>query len=167
MTRYIDIDGNQHARPADAPVRWRIGGYGVIERDGKLLLVEPIWATGWTWNLPGGGIELEPEETIIDGVVREVFEETGYRFRPDPDTLAFLSDAFFRSPSGKYFRSITFTARGDVGDEPETGWLPPDDEIVRVQWIDPTTLRRDDVQWLHWDALAKLGYVTAEQGGPV
>ena len=160
MTRYVDIHGNPHERPSDAPVRWRIGGYGVIERAGHLLLVEPIWASGWTWNLPGGGVHLNPEETIIDGIEREVYEETGYRFTADPGSLAFLGDAFFRSPKGKYMRSITFTVRGDVNNEPEPGWLPPDDEIIRVAWVDPGTLRKHEVQWLHWNALVKLDYVT-------
>ncbi|MDQ3539679.1 MAG: NUDIX domain-containing protein [Chloroflexota bacterium] len=159
MTRYIDINGDLHERPADAPVQWRIGGYGVIERDGQLLMVEPIWASGWSWNLPGGGIELDPEETILDGIVREVFEETGYRFSPDPDTLAPLGDAFFRTPSGNYWRSVTFTVRGNVGDHPAYDWLQPDDEIVRVAWVNPATLRKNDVHWFHWDVLVKLGYI--------
>lgn len=163
MTRYFDIHGNEHERPGNAPVRWRIGGYGVIERKGHLLLVEPIWASGWTWNLPGGGVHLDPEETVIEGIIREVEEETGYDFTPEPDTLAFLGDAFFRSPSGTFIRSITFTVRGSVGDDPAASWIAPEDEIVRVAWVDPATLRRKDVQWFHWQALAKLGYVISER----
>jgi ADP-ribose pyrophosphatase YjhB (NUDIX family) len=162
VTRYIDIDGNEHDRPSDAPVRWRIGGYGVIEREGRLLLVEPIWASEWTWNLPGGGVHLDSEETVVDGVVREVFEETGYRFDPNPESLAFLGDGFFCSPSGNFMRSITFTVRGKVGDDPPDDWSPPEDEITRVSWVDPNALREVDVQWLHWNALAKLGYVNIE-----
>jgi ADP-ribose pyrophosphatase YjhB (NUDIX family) len=150
VTVYRDIDGNPHERPADAPVRWRIGGYGVIERDGRLLLVQPVWTPGW--NLPGGGVKLDPDETILEGITREVFEETGYRFTPDPATLAFLGDECFRAPSGRFMRSVTFTVRGDAGDAPEPGWVAPDDEIVRVAWVDPATLGPDDVQWFHWES---------------
>lgn len=159
MTRYLDVDRNEHVRPPDAPVRWRIGGYGVIERDGLLLLVQPVWASTWTWNLPGGGVNLDPEETILEGVTREVFEETGYRFTPRPETLAPLGDSCFVAPSGRFMRSVTFTVRGEVDTAPDAAWLPPDDEIVRVAWVDPATLRRDEVHWLHWEALCRLGYV--------
>lgn len=159
MRSYIDIHGNYHERPSGESVRWRIGGYGIIERDGQLLLVEPIWASGWKWNLPGGGVHLDPEESIIEGTVREVFEETGYRFTPEPETLTLLGDAFFRTPKGRYLRSVTFMVRGQVADLPEAGWVRPEDEIVQVAWVDPTTLQREDVQWLHWDAFVKLGYV--------
>ena len=125
MTSYVDIHGSNHKRPSGEPVRWRIGGYGVIERDGLLLLVEPILASEWKWNLPGGGVHLDPEESIIEDTAREVFEETGYRFTPEPKTLAFLGDAFFRTPKGRYLRSVTFTVRGQVADLPEAAWVLP------------------------------------------
>jgi 8-oxo-dGTP diphosphatase len=55
----------------------RLGAYAVVvdDRDRLLLalwneLAEPLW------TLPGGGVELD--ETIEEGVVREVREETGY-----------------------------------------------------------------------------------------
>jgi len=162
MKRYIDLHGEEHVRPTGTPARWRIGGYGVILRDGCLLMVEPVWTTGWTWALPGGGVRLMPEETILEGIVREVHEETGYHFTPDPATLAHHGDVFFRTPKGRYLRSITFTVRGEVGSEPDPAWRRPENEIARVAWVDPAVLRRNDVHWHHWDALVKMGYVKDE-----
>jgi 8-oxo-dGTP diphosphatase len=52
----------------------RVGAYGVIVRDGSVLLSH--WTEGGLWTLPGGG--LDPGETPADGAVREIREETGY-----------------------------------------------------------------------------------------
>lgn len=51
----------------------RIRCTGLIIKDDSILLVE-YQDNGTHYNLPGGG--LEPGETIIDGVIREVYEET-------------------------------------------------------------------------------------------
>lgn len=49
---------------------------GVIEKDGKFLLVqEAKEKCRGKWSLPAG--HLDPNETIFDGAKREVFEETG------------------------------------------------------------------------------------------
>lgn len=162
MRRYFDVDGNEHERPADAPAQWRIGGYGVVERDDRLLLVETILPSRQRWDLPGGGIHLDPEETILEGIVREVHEETGYRFRPDATTLRLVDDAFFRPPSGRFWRMLTFAARGDVDAEPDPAWMQPRDEIARVAWVDPLELHQDDVLQPHWDLLVKLGYLIGD-----
>lgn len=51
----------------------------VIERDGKYLLVQEkqdhIDKCKGKWNVPGGHVDAG--ETILDGALREVFEETG------------------------------------------------------------------------------------------
>jgi len=52
----------------------RVGAYGVIVRDGSILLSH--WTDGRLWTLPGGG--LEPGETPVEGAVREIREETGF-----------------------------------------------------------------------------------------
>lgn len=49
---------------------------GVIEKNGKFLLVQEAQERcRGKWNIPAG--HLDPNETIFDGVKREVFEECG------------------------------------------------------------------------------------------
>ena len=59
----------------------RLAAYAVIvdERD-RILLA--LWNEGPEpqWTMPGGGVELH--ETVEEGVVRELREETGYDVRP-------------------------------------------------------------------------------------
>ena len=49
---------------------------GVIEKDGKFLLVQEAQEKcRGKWNIPAG--HLDPNETIFDGAKREIKEETG------------------------------------------------------------------------------------------
>ena len=49
---------------------------GIIEKDGKFLLVQEAQEKcRGKWNIPAG--HLDPNETIFDGAKREVFEECG------------------------------------------------------------------------------------------
>lgn len=74
---------------------YNIGVGGAVVRDDKLLFIRRASRHGrGNWQLPGGFIE--PNETIEQGVVREVEEETGViaeveavlglRSRYDPDS---------------------------------------------------------------------------------
>ena len=56
--------------------RNRIGAYGVLLREGDVLLAEQ---TG-DILLPGGGVD--PGETPVRALHREVYEETGWRIGP-------------------------------------------------------------------------------------
>ena len=51
---------------------------GIIERDGRFLLVEEHTSQGIKLNQPAG--HLEPGESLIDAVKREVLEETAFNF---------------------------------------------------------------------------------------
>ena len=56
----------------------RVNVRGIIWQDGKLLAVKHKKADGSEasyWAIPGGG--LDPRESLIDGTVRELEEETG------------------------------------------------------------------------------------------
>jgi 8-oxo-dGTP diphosphatase len=58
---------------ASAQAGFRIGVFGLIIEDGKVLLGRRR-DIDW-WNLPGGGMELG--ETVDEALRREVLEETG------------------------------------------------------------------------------------------
>jgi 8-oxo-dGTP diphosphatase len=55
----------------------RLAAYAVVVDDDERVLLA-LWNEADTprWTLPGGGVDLE--ETVQDGAVREVHEETGY-----------------------------------------------------------------------------------------
>ena len=58
---------------------WTVGG-GLIESDEGLLLVQNRRRNGaLDWSPPGGVIEVADGESLIDGLTREVEEETGLR----------------------------------------------------------------------------------------
>ena len=65
--------------PPELPQVQRVAAYAVIVRDGLILLsrLAPRVSTNELWTLPGGGID--HGESPRDGVVREVWEETGLR----------------------------------------------------------------------------------------
>lgn len=62
--------------------RWKpnVTVAAVIERDGCFLLVEEMTSRGLRLNTPAG--HLEAGESLLDGVVREVLEETMRPFQP-------------------------------------------------------------------------------------
>ncbi len=61
----------------DGVREWLVGG-AIIENGGELLLVENVRKTGRRdWTPPGGVIETSDGEAVLDGLTREVNEETG------------------------------------------------------------------------------------------
>ena len=53
----------------------------VLEREGRFLLVEEDTEYGICYNQPAG--HLECGESLVDAVIRETLEETGYVLRPE------------------------------------------------------------------------------------
>jgi 8-oxo-dGTP diphosphatase len=65
------------ARDFDRRYVLRPGAYALLPREGRLLLTVQMAETGPDIQLPGGGID--PGETSLRALHREVFEETGWR----------------------------------------------------------------------------------------
>jgi 8-oxo-dGTP pyrophosphatase MutT (NUDIX family) len=98
----------------------------VAERDGKFLLVEERAGGRLVLNQPAG--HLEDGESFVDAVVRETFEESGWRFRPES-----IVGVYMWRPDGsvRSFLRVAFCGPLDGCDVPR----PPDRAIVRVRWL--------------------------------
>ena len=113
----------------------RLSAYALIVDDQERALL--AWWNGEGhsdpgWSLPGGGIDFE--ESISDGLVREVFEETGYHV----ERGALLTDHFFTARGRTFdgwFRAQRFVFEavivgGDLGTTEVDGstdhaaWVP-------------------------------------------
>jgi len=81
------------------------------------------------WAFPGGHVD--PGESALAAVVRELDEETGLQLAPDAMSLVGVYDAPGRDPRGHY-ASRAYTVRL------HPAWLPavqPADDAEAAQWI--------------------------------
>ncbi len=108
----------------------------VVERAGRYLLVEEHTPEGLRLNNPAG--HLDPSESPLEGVVREVLEETACAFTPTALLGVYLS-RFVRPASGEDVTYLRLAFCGDVG-EPEPG-RTLDAGIVRTLWLTPDEVR--------------------------
>jgi len=95
-----DLDQKTHVIPLNQVV-WRPSAYGIIIKNGKILLC-PNSRGGW--ELPGGGVEID--EDITQAVEREVREETGLAAKFS--RIVATRENFFYSDEGKTYHSILF-----------------------------------------------------------
>jgi 8-oxo-dGTP diphosphatase len=83
------------------------------------------------WSLPGGGIEFD--ESVRDGLVREVFEETGYHVEPG----AFLTEHFTTGRGQTFegwFRSQRFVFEAAITGG-ELGTTEVNGSTDRAEWV--------------------------------
>lgn len=118
---------SDESRPAEKP-RFRVSVFAVIERDGRYLLARRS-DIPW-WNLPGGGLEYD--ESVEEGVAREVREEIG----AEVEVLRLVG---VYSKPRKREVVLTFLCRLRPG-SPEPG---TSEEVARVAWFLPAELPDD------------------------
>jgi 8-oxo-dGTP pyrophosphatase MutT (NUDIX family) len=98
----------------------------VAVRDGAFLLVEEETELGRLFNQPAG--HLEPDESLLQGVVRETLEETGYTFEPQ----ALLGVYRWHHPrKGETYLRFAFCGQV-IGHDPERAL---DQGIVCAHWM--------------------------------
>ncbi len=122
--------------------RWKpsVTVAAVIEDRGRFLLVEEHTPEGLRLNNPAG--HLDPGETPLQAVVREVLEETARAFTPQAllgVTLARFTRPARNGQPGEDVTYLRFAYTGTVGDELPGRAL--DTGIVRTLWLTPDELR--------------------------
>ena len=108
----------------------------VVERAGRFLIVQERAARRVVLNQPAG--HLEDGESLVEAVIRETEEETGYPFAP----LAVTGLYLWRSPAERSFLRVAFT--GIVGDRIDGA--PLDRAIIRTAWITRNQLRQREAE---------------------
>ena len=118
-----------------AAPRWKpsVTVAAVIEQDGRFLLVEEHTPDGLRLNNPAG--HLDPGESLLQAVVREVLEETACTFTPSHLVGIYLARLQRGSEDITYLR---FAFAGRVG-PPDPG-RALDDPIVRTLWLTPAEI---------------------------
>jgi len=98
----------------------------VTESDGRFLVVEERINQRLVFNQPAGHVELG--ETLLEAVIREVREETAWRFEPAQMLGAYL----WRNPSNGR-STLRFAFTGTVSDHRAS--QPLDKGIVTTHWL--------------------------------
>jgi len=103
----------------------------VVERAGRFLLVEEHTERGLLFNQPAG--HLEPDESLVAAVVREMLEETAHHFIP----WAVLGVYQYKSSSEVTYLRFAFT--GEITGHDTDRKL--DAGIVRAAWLTSDEVR--------------------------
>ena len=141
------------------PRRPIVGVAGAIVQDARVLLVrrgqEPMLGA---WTLPGGA--LETGETMLEGVVREVMEETGLAVRP-LELLAML-DRIVRDESGAVeYHYVLMDWLCEIASGEDETVLRAGSDALDAAWVSVEELARmteidDATRRVMTDALARM-----------
>jgi 8-oxo-dGTP diphosphatase len=142
MIEATSVYGNKTMVAKDK-LELRASAYGIIKHEGKILLVK--LKSSKKWFFPGGGIE--QGELIEDAIIREVKEETGTDVKVE-EFIAHKETFFHFDHYDKTFQNYAFfyTCKPltfDLSDE----YKIPQEEDERAEWIDLSTLKKEDFQY--------------------
>ena len=123
--------------------RWKpsVTVAGIIEKDGRYLLVEEHTPKGLMLNNPAG--HLDPGESPVQGCIREVLEETAFHFKPTALVGIYLSR--FQKPAttddpDEDITYLRFAFTGELGEFEPSRQL--DNGIVRTLWRNLEEMRQ-------------------------
>ncbi len=138
---------------------WLVAG-ALVELDDALLLVRNERRGGYSdWSTPGGVIDAS-DGSVLDGLTREVEEETGLRVSawegPLYEVRAVAPDMGWRLRAEVY-RAVAFEGRVRVAD--------PDGIVVEAEFVDLTTCAERLASGATW-VREPLAEWIAERWGP-
>ena len=127
MTIFLDIHQKPIELPANEKVHWRVAAYPLVRSSDDKILLVTIQENSKFYILPGGEVELH--ESLIEGLQRECYEETGYKV----EIIKRLQDVVYHhGETGEPIRVAMF-------------WAKPIEKINGgegyVEWVDAVKAR--------------------------
>jgi 8-oxo-dGTP pyrophosphatase MutT (NUDIX family) len=119
----------------DSPEVWKphVTVAAIVPHEGRFLIVEETGREDAVFNQPAG--HLEPGESLIDAVVRETLEETGYRFQPHGIVALYL----WRPDAASDRTILRVNFWGEALDQVHEA--PLDADIIATHWLSKDELR--------------------------
>jgi ADP-ribose pyrophosphatase YjhB (NUDIX family) len=115
---------------------FRIGVYGVLVENGRILLTDTKVPSGIITNFPGGGLALG--ESPIEAVAREFFEETALQV--EVKELLYCSHDFQQNPEYPHEQLIHIYFRVERASSGQTIIQGNGDDVVAASWLSPQEL---------------------------
>lgn len=121
-------------------MKWdlRVTVAAIVEQNGRFLLVEELQQGLQVLNQPAG--HLDPGESLLQAVIREVREETTCDFEPEAVIGIYLWPV---PDSDRSYLRVAFSGR--VGTPDPTRKL--DDGILGTRWLSRHELEAQRAQW--------------------
>lgn len=131
----------------------------IVTQSGHVLLIQRRAAPGkGLWALPGG--YLEQDETLMDGMLRELREETRIALSEETLRRCIRSWRTFddpnRSPRG---RTITTAYRIELRDETSLTKVKGGDDAAKAKWVPLSQVSRAAMFEDHYDILVSMGVI--------
>ncbi|AMP11344.1 NUDIX domain protein [Collimonas arenae] len=101
----------------------------IIEHEGRFLLIEEATSDGIRINQPAG--HLDPNESLVQAVVRETLEEAAYDFTPTALVGMYMA-RYVSARTGEAVTYLRFAFCGDLGRQHDQ---PLDHGILRTLWM--------------------------------
>jgi 8-oxo-dGTP pyrophosphatase MutT (NUDIX family) len=147
------ITGELKILPQNTVATTRISAYALIEHDKTFLLIKD--GRSQKWEFPGGGVD--DAENLVEGLSREVLEETGFTISDEHDILCVMKDYIYHPVKDKYYitlglfytTALKSTAKQELN-------LDTPDEIVGQGWFSKEDIPNLDILAMHKIAFYKF-----------
>lgn len=154
MNTFLDIHGKQILRPEGESIHWRIAAYAVVLSEDKTILTVTEKKDPDHYMLPGGGIEAV--ESIPEGVMRECYEETGYRVKLSDTVPFFVGETYFFD--AKYYHCVNLFYHATLVDGMQNAEAinQSEDEIASVDWVPVKDINNENCKYVVYPAIQTL-----------
>ncbi len=154
---FYDLRNSPHQLPEGMTVNWRISAYGLIQNQNQeVLVVVPTWRD--SYDLPGGGVD--KGEKIHEAIIREVYEETGYRATLDSNLPFHIEETnFYNNDENQYYYSINMFYKCKLISNVQNSSVINtivEDEISKVEWRKINELTEKNCFFTHYKAIQRF-----------